>query len=84
MDLVNLEPIYRIVHGTNTANHHIKLDLSKAFDRVEWPFLFYTMCRLEFPNHSITLIQHCLHLTKIRVKYNKSKTRYFQPTRGLR
>jgi hypothetical protein len=38
----------------------IKLDMSKAYDRVEWPFLEAVMNRLDFDNRWTSLIMKCV------------------------
>lgn len=87
MTLEGLELIHRIVHISNYMNHlhniTIKLDLSKTFDHVEWPFLSYIIQRLDFPPHMIYLIYLCLSTSKIVIIYNHSITPLFKPSRGL-
>ena len=38
----------------------IKLDMSKAYNRVEWSFLEAMMRKMEFPKAWITLIMGCV------------------------
>lgn len=86
--LAGLELIHQVVYASNSRNHRaniaIKLDLSKAFDHVEWDFLINIMQKLEFPAHFIHLIHHCLCSTQISIRFNSQKTSYFKPTQGLR
>lgn len=86
--LAGLALIHHVVHSFNSSWHRaniaIKLDLSKAFDRVEWNFLITIMQKLKFPNHLISLIHHCLISTQIAVRFNQQKTSYFSPPCGLR
>lgn len=86
--LASLEIIHHILNSpkttNNTLNLAIKLDLSKAFDRVEWDFLLLTLHKFHFPPHIIGLIHKCLATNKIAIRYNKTKVPHFHPTRGLR
>lgn len=86
--LAGLELIHQIVNSTKSKSHMeniaIKLDLSEAFDRVEWSYLLYLMQRHNFPSHFIHFISQCLTNTKIAIHYNKTRTLYFAPTKDLR
>lgn len=48
----------------------IKLDMSKAYDRVEWGFLQKMMIRMGFPSEWITLIMRCMKLVSYSVLIN--------------
>ena len=62
----------------------IKLDMSKAYDQVEWAFLEAIMCRLGFQERLISLMMMCVNSVSYFVLVNgKPKGRIF-PTRGLR
>lgn len=86
--LTGLELIHHIVYSPLSKDHQlnlaIKLDLSKAFDGVEWSFLLTLMDSLGFPHHLKSFIYHCIRSTRICVKYNQTKISYFHPSRGLR
>jgi hypothetical protein len=53
----------------------LKIDLAKAFDRLEWSFITQSLLRLGFNNHFINLIYTLV---------NQQPTSYFHPQRGLR
>uniref|UniRef100_A0A803PQN1 Reverse transcriptase domain-containing protein n=1 Tax=Cannabis sativa TaxID=3483 RepID=A0A803PQN1_CANSA len=62
----------------------IKLDMEKAFDRVEWNFLSAILNHLNFPSRIITLIHQCLSSVSIKFSINGNISKEILPTRGLR
>ena len=62
----------------------IKLDMHKAYDRVEWPFLKEIMLRLGFQQDWVNLIMQCVTSVEYRVRFNTEETESFKPSRGLR
>lgn len=85
--LAGLEIIHQIVHGPKSIQHMnnvaIKLYLFKAYNRIEWPFLLHIINKPAFPNHFINLIYNCLTSTSLSIRFNNSRTPYFEPSRGL-
>ncbi|MCI02468.1 RNA-directed DNA polymerase (Reverse transcriptase) [Trifolium medium] len=61
-----------------------KLDLEKAYDRVNWNFLRDTLIKLKFPPVIISLIMFGLSSSSNTILWNGSKTEAFTPVRGLR
>ncbi|KAL0378863.1 UNVERIFIED_CONTAM: LINE-1 retrotransposable element O protein [Sesamum radiatum] len=62
----------------------LKLDLSKAYDRVEWIFLERVLSRLGFDPSFISLIHSCVTTTSYSILLSGQKFGYFHPQRGLR
>jgi hypothetical protein len=62
----------------------VKLDMSKAYDRVEWGFLHDMMEKLGFCTQWINSIMKCVSSVSYRIKVNGVLSDPFTPERGLR
>lgn len=62
----------------------IKLDMSKAYDRVEWDFLRHMMLRLGFHDQWVNLVMKCVTSVTYRIKINGEHSDQIYPQRGLR
>ncbi|KAL5800890.1 hypothetical protein ACOSQ3_032522 [Xanthoceras sorbifolium] len=62
----------------------IKLDMSKAYDRVEWGFLELIMEKLGFPNQFRALVMDCVSTSKLSFMINGKSVGEVTPQRGLR
>lgn len=62
----------------------IKLDMHKAYDRVEWPFLKRMMEKMGFEGEWIDMIMACVSSVRYNVRFNSMETEVFTPTRGIR
>ena len=60
----------------------IKVDLVKAYDRLEWLFIPKILQVFCFPNEMIKLIMSCVSTTTISILINGGKSSSFKPTRG--
>ncbi|KAL9683373.1 hypothetical protein QQ045_015194 [Rhodiola kirilowii] len=62
----------------------IKMDMSKAYDRMEWSFLSQMLFKLGFPESWIKLVMECISSVKYKVKLNDMIIDLSPPERGLR
>lgn len=62
----------------------LKIDLSKAFDRLELGFIRDTLLWFKFPISMINLIMSCITTASISVFWNVQITNSFHPSRGIR
>lgn len=62
----------------------IKLDISKAYDRVEWIYLREIMIKLGFNISWVTLIMNCILTTNFYILINGEKKGNFRSGKGLR
>jgi hypothetical protein len=62
----------------------VKLDMSKAYDRVEWIFLEKIMLKLGFAVEWVNLVMNCVNSVSYRVRLNRNLMDAFVAERGLR
>lgn len=62
----------------------LKLDISKAYNQVEWQFLELTMRKMGFCNRWVDLIMSCIGLTSYQVLVNGVPRGEIWLTRGIR
>lgn len=62
----------------------IKVDMSKAYDRVEWDFLRVLIFKLGFAESWVNKVMKYVESVKHSVKVNGLQSEFFQPSRGLR
>lgn len=62
----------------------VKLDMSKAYNRVEWPYLEATLWDLGFQEQWIVLVMPCVTTVNYSILVNGRSGTTFTPSRGLR
>ncbi|CAL1358762.1 unnamed protein product [Linum trigynum] len=61
-----------------------KLDISKAYDRVEWDFLEAMMLKFGFAERWVRMIMKCITTVTYSILVNGHRSEEFQPEMGLR
>jgi len=61
----------------------IKLDMAKAYDRVEWEYLQGIMLWLGFQEAFVLLVMRCVILVSFSIKVNGTLSSVFRPSRGI-
>jgi hypothetical protein len=84
--LVAFESLHYLKNKRRGKTTHMaaKLDMSKAYDRVEWGYLEALMLRLGFNSIWVEIIMKCITTVQYSVLLNGNPTETFTPTRGIR
>ena len=62
----------------------IKIDLEKAYDRIEWSFIREMLTLFNFPVNLIKLIMNCVSSVSTSLLFNGGSLDPFLPSRGIR
>lgn len=62
----------------------LKLDMSKAYDRLEWTFIEKILWAMGYPVRFVSLIIGCVSSVSYQVLINGHPISPFTPQRGLR
>lgn len=62
----------------------LKIDLSKAYDRVSWLYVRLLLTHLGFGLPFVNWIMSCITLVSFAILINGAASPFFQATRGLR
>lgn len=62
----------------------MKLDLQKAYDKVNWKFLRVVLLNFGFHESFVNLILQCVSSMSFFFLFNGGKSAYFHPTRELK
>lgn len=65
-------------------NKILKINLKKAFVKLEWSFIKDTLYFFNLPNNLTKLITSCVTTSFIAILVNGRKINYFYPTKDIR
>ena len=87
--LDNMIIMQELIHTMSTKKGNqgymaIKIDLEKAYDRLEWHFIRDVLNLYNLPPDTIKLIMSCISGSSILVLLNGGKLGPFLPSRGIR
>jgi len=71
-------------HSGSNGSMAIKLDMAKAYDRVEWNFLRCVMLKLGLKSNWVDLVMHYVETTSFSFLINGAPCGYVKPSRGFR
>lgn len=86
----NVLVAFEVMHHLNKKNKRkvgqmaLKLDMNKAYDRVEWSFVHAIMKKMGFNDKWVTLIMECISTVSYSVLINGEPKGLIHPSRGLR
>ena len=84
--LVAFETLHHMQHQRTgrMGSMAMKLDMSKAYDRVEWKYLKGVMQKMGFHDKWITIMLECISTVSYSILVNGEPHGYIKPSRGLR
>ncbi|KAK6140574.1 hypothetical protein DH2020_025681 [Rehmannia glutinosa] len=62
----------------------LKIDMSKAYDRIEWPYLKAMLLKLGFHTRWVELMMLCVTTVRYKITHGIFESDFFTPRRGLR
>lgn len=68
----------------NLAEMAIKMDMNKAYDRVEWDFLAQVLLKLGFKDTWVERVMNCIDSASFNLLLSGKKVSNIRPKRGLR
>jgi hypothetical protein len=84
--LLAYETFHHLKHNRNKKKGFvgIKLDMAKAYDRLEWNFIENTISTMGFPCNLVQIIMKCVTTVTFSILVNGQPSNKFKPQRGIR
>ena len=84
--LITFESLYHMKTQCSgkTSFMALKLDMSKAYDKVEWVFLEKILLKMGFQDTWVDMIMQCIMTVSYSILVNGQPTGLIYPSRGLR
>jgi hypothetical protein len=82
--VIAFECFHKIQKSKKDTHCAYKLDLSKAYDRVDWNYLEKAMLKMGFCKTWTNWVMTCVRTVRYSVRLNGHNLEPFNPTRGLR
>ena len=86
-NIIIAHEVYHYLRRKKRSNKHefaLKIDMSKAYDRVEWDFLEQVLLKFGFCSDWVNLIMKCINSVTLNLCISGEKIDSFVPGRGLR
>jgi hypothetical protein len=85
-NVVIAEELIHTIHKKKGRIGHVilKVDLEKAYDRIEWSFIREVLILFKFPMSLVNLILECISSISCAILFNGGQMDSFQPSRGIR
>lgn len=86
----NIPIVQEVLHKVRTREKKkrfqavLKLDMQKAYDRIECDFLKECLTKMGFCGKWVQWIMQCVSTVSFSIRFNGDPTSYFKPTRGIR
>lgn len=84
--IIAFQCFHKIQYSKNQRDNYCayKLDLAKAYDRVDWRFLEGALLNLGFHERWVNWVIKCVTSVSFKVKCNDEMLEPFRPSKGLR
>lgn len=81
-----MKPFHYLKKLTSNGGHGValKLDMNKAYDRVNWDFLKFVLLAYGFSPHWVNLVMTLVTTVSYSYQVNGFSSRVVHPNRGLR